>query len=181
MGTLHLVVSVFALIWKTPRPLKLRKTISLSRGRTLSGHTWSTARKFLILNLNSLHPSGKPHLGKLMLGRTIKLVGYGPQLLSDSLWWSNHEFDCSALFTPARTSPRRCCTADTRCSGTSCGGMTPDTHSKLHGLHSQGQSSPQDEALQSTTLLDDGSHCSATVHSCSAMVHTARRRFIVAR
>ena len=51
-----------------------------SRGWTLSGHTWFTAKKFLILNLSSLHPSSKPYLDKPGLGRTVKLVGYGPQL-----------------------------------------------------------------------------------------------------
>ena len=116
---------MFSLIWKTPRLLKLKKTISLSRGRTLSGHTWSTARKFSILNLNPLHPSGKPNLSKPMLGQAVKLVSYGPQLLGDSLGWSGHESDCSALFTPARISSRRCCTADTRSSGTNCGGYDP--------------------------------------------------------
>ena len=116
----------------------MKKIISLSRGRTLSGHTWFTARKFLILNLSSLHPSGKPYLGKPVLGRTVKLVGYGPQLLDDSLGWSDYESDYSALFKPARISLRRRCTADTRRSGTSYGGMTPDTHGRLHGLHTQG-------------------------------------------
>ena len=103
----------------------MKKIISLSRGQTLSGHTWSTVRKFSILNLSSLHPSGKPYLGKLVLGRTVKLVGYGPQLLGDSLGWSDYESDCSTLFTPAWISSRRRCTVDTRCSGTSCGGYDP--------------------------------------------------------
>ena len=104
----------------------MNKIISLSRGRTLSGHTWFTARKFLILNSNSLHPSGKPYLGKPVLGWTFKLVGYGPQLLDDSLEWSNYESDCSTLFTPARTSSRRRCITDTRRSRTSCGGYDPE-------------------------------------------------------
>ena len=30
-----------------------------------------------------------------MLGRTVKLVGYDPQLLGDSLGWSDYESDCS--------------------------------------------------------------------------------------
>jgi hypothetical protein len=83
---------------------KLKKIISLSCGRTLSRHTWFTTRKFFILNLSSLHPSGKPYLGKPGLGRIVKLVGYGPQLLGDSLGSSAYESDCSALFTPARIS-----------------------------------------------------------------------------
>ena len=85
----------------------------------------STMRKFLILNLSSLHPSSQPYLGKPGLDRTVKLVGYGPQLLSDSLAWSDYESDCSALFTPARISSRRRCTVDTRRSGTSYGGYDP--------------------------------------------------------
>ena len=105
--------------------MKLKKIISLSRGWTLSGHTWFTAKKFSILNLSSLHPSGKPYLGKPVLGRTVKLVGYGLQLLDDSLEWSDYESDCSALFTPTRISLRRRCTADTRRSGASCGGYDP--------------------------------------------------------
>ena len=103
----------------------MKKIISLSRDRTLSGHTWFTARKLLILNFSSLHPSSKPFLGKPGLGRTVKLVDHGPQLLDDSLGWSDHESDCSALFTPTRTSSRWHCTVDTRCSGTSCGGYDP--------------------------------------------------------
>ena len=46
------------------------------------------------------------YLGKPMLSQKVKLVGYGPQLLTDSLGWSDYESDCSALFTPARTSSR---------------------------------------------------------------------------
>ena len=122
MGTLHLAVNVFALFWKTPCLLKLKKIIFFSRGRTLSGHTWFTAKKFFILNLSSLHPSGKPYLGKPMLGRIVNLVGYGPQLLDDSLGWLDYESDCLALFTPAWISSRRCCIVDIRCSGTSYGG-----------------------------------------------------------
>ena len=38
--------------------------------------------------------------------------------------------------------------------GLAVGGTTPDTHNRLHGLRPQGWSSPQDEALWSTALLD---------------------------
>ena len=48
--------------WTTPCLLKPKNIISFSRGRTLSGHTWSTAKKFSILDLSSLHPYGKPCL-----------------------------------------------------------------------------------------------------------------------
>ena len=73
----------------------MKKIISLSHGRTLSGHTWFTARKFLILNLSSLHPSGKPYLGKPVLSWTVKLVGYDPQLLGDSLGLLGFVYTCS--------------------------------------------------------------------------------------
>ena len=49
--------------WKTPCLLKPKKVISFPRGRTLSGHTWSTTKKFSFMNLSSLHPYGKPYLG----------------------------------------------------------------------------------------------------------------------
>ena len=112
MGTLHLAVSVFALIWKT---------ISLSHSQTLSGHTWSTAKKFLILNLSSLHPYGKPYLGYA----ARQLLSNCSQLFNNSSWWSDHEFDYSALFAPAQISSGRRCTTSIRRSGTSCGGYNP--------------------------------------------------------
>ena len=98
-------------------------------------------KKFSFLNLSSLHPYGKPYLGYTtrrrftLLGdgsrcstmvhtarRRFTLLGDGSQLLGNSSRCSDHEFDCSALFAPARTSSRQCCTMDTKCSGTSCGG-----------------------------------------------------------
>ena len=122
----------------------MKKTISLSHGRTLSGHTWSTRKKFSILNLSSLHPYGKPYLGyaarrwftllddgshcsKMVRSarRRFTLLDDGSQLLGNSSRWSDHEFDCSVLFAPVRTSSRRRCTTDTRRSGTSCGGYNP--------------------------------------------------------
>ena len=125
VGTLHLVVSVFALFWKTSCLLKLKKTISLSRGRTLSGHTWSTSKKFSILNLSSLHPYGKPYLGYTAqrwftllddgsccsatvctARRQFMLLDNCSQLLNNSSRWSDHEFDYSALFVPTQTSSR---------------------------------------------------------------------------
>ena len=124
MGTLHLVVSVFALIWKTPRLLKLKKTITLSRGRTLSGHTWSAAKKFSILNLSPLHPYVKPYLGYIAR-RWFMLLGNCSQLLGNSSQWPDHEFDSLALFVLAQTSSRWRCTMGTRRSGTSYGGYNP--------------------------------------------------------
>ena len=37
--------------------------------------------------------------------------------------------------------------------GLAVGGMTPDTHGRLHELRPQGRPSPQDEALRGTTLV----------------------------
>ena len=61
--------------------MKLKKSISFSRGQTLSGHTWSTAGKFLILNLSSLHPYGKPYLG-YAARRWFTLLGDGSHCLA---------------------------------------------------------------------------------------------------
>ena len=102
----------------------MKNIISLSRDRTLSGHTWFTARKFLILNLSSLHPYGKPNLG-YAAQRRFTLLGDGSQLLGNSSQCSDHESDCSALFAPARTSSRWRCTMDSRRLGTCCGGYDP--------------------------------------------------------
>ena len=57
--------------------------------------------------------------------RQFTLLGDGSQLLGNSSRWSDHESDYSALFTPARTSSRRHCTADKRRLGTSYGGYDP--------------------------------------------------------
>ena len=109
---------------RLPGLLKLKRTISFSRGRTLSGHTWSIAKKFLILNLSSLHPYGESYL-VYAARRWYMLLGNCSQLLGNSSWWSDHEFDCSALIALARTSSRQRCTMGTRCLGTSCGGYDP--------------------------------------------------------
>ena len=77
-------------------PLEAEEDYSLSRGQTLSGHTWSTVKKFLILNLSSLHPYGKPYLGYATRLR-FTLLDNCSQLLGDSSRWSDHELDCSAL------------------------------------------------------------------------------------
>ena len=61
MGTLHHAVSVRDFSSKTTYLWK--KIDSYYFVRTLSGHTWSTTKKFSILNLSSLHPYGKPYLG----------------------------------------------------------------------------------------------------------------------
>ena len=114
MGTLHLVVNVQDFFLKTTC---LLKKIDSSCGQTLSGHTWSTARKFSIMNLSSLHPYDKS-----CLDHTARLWS---ALLDNSSRWSDHEFYCSTLFAPARTSAKRRCTTGTTCSGTSCRGYDP--------------------------------------------------------
>ena len=57
--------------------------------------------------------------------RWFTLLGDCSQFLGNSSRWLDHEFDCSALFAPAQTSSRQCCTTDTRYSGTSYGGYDP--------------------------------------------------------
>ena len=81
------------------------------------------------------------------------LLGNYSQLLDNSSWWSDHEFDCSALFAYAWMRARWHCTMGVRRSGTSYGGYNPDTHDRKHGLHPQRRPSPQDESLWGTTLL----------------------------
>ena len=131
VGTLHLAVNVLALFWKTPRLLKLKKTISFSRGRTLSGHTCSTTKKFSILKLSSLHSCGKPCLGYVAQLRFV-LLDYSTRCSATANNCSatlqcgrTMSFDCSVSSAPARTSSRRRCTTGTRRSGTSCGGYDP--------------------------------------------------------
>ena len=115
--------------WRTPCLLKPKKVISFPRGRTLSGHTWSTVKKFSILDLSSLHPYGKPCLGHVARRWSA--------LLGDDVCCSATAHNCSAThydgrimswtarlwFTPARTSSRWRCTMGTRCLGTSYGGV----------------------------------------------------------
>ena len=157
------MVSVFALIWKTPRLPKLKKTISLSRGWTLSGHTWSIARKFSISNLSSLHPYGKPNLG-YVARQWFTLLGDGSHC-------SAMVHNCSATQYGGRTMSltARFCSHLLRQAqdgiaqwiqgtrGLAMGGTTLDTHSRPHELRPQGQPSPQDEALWGMTLL--GASC----------------------
>ena len=111
--------------------MKLKKVISFPHGRTLSGHTWSTAKKFSILDLSSLHPYGKPYLGYVAQLRFT--------LLGDGARCSATAHNCSAThyggrtmswsaqlwFALARTSSRWHCTMGPRRSGTSYGGYDP--------------------------------------------------------
>ena len=159
MGTLHPAVNVFALFLKTPCLLKLKKTISFSRDRTLSGHTWSTVKKFSIMNLSSLHPYGKPYLG-YTARRRFTLLGdgshcsatahncsatqYGGRTMSLIAWLCSHLLGKGQDGVAQRVQGAR---------GLAVGGMTPDTHGRLHGLCPQGRPSPRDEALRGMGLL----------------------------
>ena len=153
MGTLHLVVNVFALFWKTPCLLKLKKTISLSHGRTLSGHTWSTVKKFSILNLSSLHPYGKPYLGHsarrwfTVLGDRSRCsaIGYAARqrftLLGDGSCSSAVQHGGWTMSLTARRYSHLLGQAQDDVAqwvqgarGLAMGGMTPDTHGRPHGL-----------------------------------------------
>ena len=128
MGTLHLTVNVLACFWKSSCLLKLKKIYSFPRGRTQSGHTWSTVKKFLILDLSSLHPCGKPYLG-YAARPWLTLLGDGCTQLGNCS--ATHHGGRTMSWTarlwcaPARISSRRRCTTGTRCLGTSCGGYDP--------------------------------------------------------
>ena len=73
-----------------------------------------------------------------MLGWIVKLVSYGLQLLGDSLGWLDHESSCSALFTPVGQAQDGIAQRIQGTWGLAVGGMTSDTHDKLHGLRSRG-------------------------------------------
>ena len=139
----------------------MKKIISLSRGRTLSGHTWSTAKKFLILNLSSLHPYVKPHLGY------TTLLWF--TLLKDGSRCSATAHNCSATHHGGWTislTARLCSHLLGQAQdgvaqwvqgawGLAVGGTTPDTHGRSHGLCLQGRPSPQEGALRGTILFGD--------------------------
>ena len=156
MGTLHLAVSVFALIWKTSRLLELKKTISLSCGRTLSGHTWSTAKKFSILNLSSLHPYGKPCLGyaaqlwftllgdstrSLATAHNCSATHHGGRTMSLTAWLRSHLLGQAQDGVAQRIQGAR---------GLAMGGTTSDTHGRPHGPHHQRWPSSQDQGVHGT-------------------------------
>ena len=139
--------------------MKLKNVISLSRGQTLSGHTWSTTKKFLILNLSSLHPYGKPCLGYAAQLRFV-LLGNSTHCLAIAHNCSATHHDGRTMNLTARLRSHLLGQAQdgvaqwiqgTR--GLAMGGMTPDTHGRPYGLCPQGRPSPQDEALRGTTLL----------------------------
>ena len=149
----------------------MKKIISLSRGRTLSGPTWSIAI-FFILNLSSLHPYDKPYLGYIGR-RRFTLLGDGSRcstIVHAARRWftcSAPAHNCSATHHGGRTmslTARLCSHLLGQAQdgvaqwvqgarGLVVGGTTPDTHGRLHGLRPQGWPSPQDDALRGTTLL----------------------------
>ena len=81
--------------WKTPCILKPKKFISFSLVWTLSGHTWSAANKFSVLDLSSLHPYGKLYLGYVARLRFA--------LLGDGARCSATAHNCSATHYGGRT------------------------------------------------------------------------------
>ena len=129
--------------------MKLKKLISFPHGRTLSGHTWSTAKKFFILNLSSLHPYGKPCLGhtvwlwSTLLGN-CSTTHHGGWIMSLIARLCSHLPGQAQNGVAQRVQGAR---------GLAVGGTTPDTHGGPHGLCPQGWPSSQDEALRGTTLL----------------------------
>ena len=150
MGTLHLAVNVWDFFSKTT--CLLTKIDSFSRCRTLSGHTWSTARKFSILNLSSLHPYGKP-----CLDLTARLWS---SLLATACYCSTTRHGgrnasltarlCSHLLGQAQDGVVQRVQGAW---GLAMGGTTLDTHGRPHGLCPQGRPSPQDEALWGMILV----------------------------
>ena len=130
----------------------MKKTNS-SRGRTLSGHTWSTVRKFAILNLSSLHPYGKPCLdfttrlwsSLLAIARYCSTTRHGGWTVILTAQLGSQLLGQAQDGVVQRVQGAR---------GLAVGGTTPDTHGRPHGLRPQGRPSPQDEALRGTTLLD---------------------------
>ena len=141
---------------KNSAPPKVEEDSLLSRGRTLSGHTWSTAKKFSFLNLSSLHPYGKPYLVYAarrrftLLGdahaarRWFTLLGdgsrcsvthHGGRTMSLTVRLCSHLLGQAQDGIAQRVQGAR---------GLAVGGTTPDTHGRLYGLRCQGRSSPQD-------------------------------------
>ena len=104
---------------------------SFSHGRTLSGHTSFTTKKFLILDWSSLHPYGKLCLGHAAR-RWFVLLGDDVCCSATAHNYSATHHDGRTMswtarfwFAPARTNSRRCCKTGIRRSGTSCGGYNP--------------------------------------------------------
>ena len=157
MGTLHLVVNVWDFFSKTT--CLLQKIDSFSCGRTLSGHTWSTVRKFSIMNLSSLHPYGKPCLGYparlwfVLLGNSTRCLVFAHNCSATHHGGRTMSLTtrlCSHLLEQAQDGVAQWVQG---ARGLAVRGITPDTHDKPHGLRPQGRPSPQDKALRGTTLV----------------------------
>ena len=124
----------------------MKKTISLSRGWTLSGHTWSTARKFFDFELELLTSLWQALLG-IHYPATVhncSATPYGGRTMSLTARLCSHLLGQGQDGVAQRIQGAR---------GLAMGSTTPDTHGRLHGLRPQGWSSPQDETLRSTALL----------------------------
>ena len=115
--------------------------------------------KFLILNLSSLHPYGKPYLGYTALLRfTLRGDGSRCSATAHNCLATHHGGRtmslttqlCSHVLGQAQDGVAQRVQG---AQGLAMGGMTPDTHDRPHGLRPQGRPSPQDEALRGTTLL----------------------------
>ena len=110
-------------------PLEAKEDYLSSHGWTLSGNTWSTLKKFFILNLSSLHPYGKPYLG-YTARRWFTLLGDGSR--------------CSAMVHAAQRrftllgDGSRCPATIHNCSATYHGGRTMSLTAQLC-LHLLGQ------------------------------------------
>ena len=150
---------MFVLILKTPCLFKLKKTISLSHGRTLSGHTWSTAN-FFYSELELLTSLWQAVFGShcsttvLAARRWFTLLGdgsrcsamahnclathHGAQTMSLTTWL------CSLLLEQAQDGIAQRIQDARRLA---IGGTTPNTDGRPHGLRPQGRPSPQDESL----------------------------------
>ena len=130
MGTLHLTMNVFCFILEDFAPLEAKEDYLLF---SWSDSKWAHlvhCEEIFDYELELLTPLWQAKLG-LHYSATVHaarrwftLLG-NEQLIDNSSWWSDHEFDCSAVFAPARASSRRRCTTGIRRSGTSYGGYDP--------------------------------------------------------
>ena len=139
--------------------MKLKTHISFTRGRTLSGHTSSTTRKFFILNLSSLHPYGKPYFGYVARlwftllggGTRCSTTAHNCSITHHGGWiMSLTDRLCSHLLRQAQDGVAQQIQGAW---GLAMGGTTPDTHGRPHGLRLQRRPSPRQEALRGTILL----------------------------
>ena len=111
-------------------------------------------QEFLILDLSSLHPYDKPcsEHTSAMLYAARQLLTTARRLLMvvgsrfGQLGFGSHLLGKSQDGVAQRVQGAR---------GLAMGGMTPDTHGRLHGLCLQGRPSLQEGDLRGTILLGD--------------------------